>query len=317
MMHTIRLLSTFEYKGNRFLLFPWADGGDLKTMWKRFPNPSPSFNLVSWFAKQCRGVSEDLAILHDSKWPLEPPTGNTSPAEDPQPYSDDHVEPALSLWQRFMKFWANPPVGEALSARDPEEGRVVSLETRGSEENGHRRTKPYGIHGDLAARNFLCFDFVFDRDDIQGTIRISDFGSCRFFSKTSRSTRKPKVAHQVCYRAPELDELDDNMDQPYSPKYDVWSLGCVLLEFVSWILLGYNDGIENFRSKRLNERDDMGERGRQWAEDKFFNNFRKKLKTPFGKKTVKECVVEVSGPTDPYPRHMVVTCHYTHRHGNK
>lgn len=49
------------------------------------------------------------------------------------------------------------------------------------------------------------------------------------------------------YRAPELDIMKDS-----TPKYDIWSLGCVLLEFVVWYLCGW-DEVEAFVDARLRE----------------------------------------------------------------
>lgn len=49
------------------------------------------------------------------------------------------------------------------------------------------------------------------------------------------------------YRAPELDIMKDS-----TPKYDIWSLGCVLLEFVAWFLCGWHE-VEVFVDARLRE----------------------------------------------------------------
>lgn len=47
-----------------------------------------------------------------------------------------------------------------------------------------------------------------------------------------------------------------DLKQEISQSFDIWSLGCVYLEFVTWMLLGA-DGLEKFRQIRL---DDTGSR---------------------------------------------------------
>jgi hypothetical protein len=48
----------------------------------------------------------------------------------------------------------------------------------------------------------------------------------------------------------ESPESDTKSTQPRSRKYDVWSLGCIFLEFVIWVLRGI-DGVEKFKNHRV------------------------------------------------------------------
>jgi serine/threonine protein kinase len=302
MTHTIRLLSAFEYKGDMFLLFPWANNGDLENLWQKNKPPTPSPHFIQWFSTQWRGIAEDLTVLHDPEWQDEFSSEDSNHGE-----SQSSSKP--SGWPYFVSIWRGvvSAILSGLSRRRPlrieaEEGVTAPL-NRSS--HGRGMGKSYGIHGDLTPWNFLCFDVSLDENT--GTIQVADFGSCRFFSRHSRSRRKRKVAHQMWYRPPELDEDDEDMDKPYSAKYDVWSLGCVLLEFVSWLLLGYDEGITSFRRRREDEKDDMGNQGQQWDEGKFFNNIKDKSKTRIISRTVKTCVTNVrtsslhASPVNYYP----------------
>ncbi len=49
----------------------------------------------------------------------------------------------------------------------------------------------------------------------------------------------------ILYSAPEL-ELQ--ADQPRSRLYDIWCIGCIYLEFVIWLLYGWN-GLGDFRDQ--------------------------------------------------------------------
>ncbi|KAF4459336.1 serine threonine kinase [Fusarium albosuccineum] len=60
-------------------------------------------------------------------------------------------------------------------------------------------------------------------------------------------------------RPPDLD-----LDEKMTPKYDMLALGCVLLELITWFLLGYKEFI-NFSNQRAE-----GDPGEMYKEDKFF-----------------------------------------------
>lgn len=72
-------------------------------------------------------------------------------------------------------------------------------------------------------------------------------------------SRIETVAVSRTYRAPEYD-----IASKVSPSYDIWSLGCVLLEFVTWYLLG-GKGVEEFSKRRA------AEDSQEIHEDRFFN----------------------------------------------
>lgn len=121
-------------------------------------------------------------------------------------------------------------------------------------------SKNWGRHGDIKPENILWFE---DYEGKRDHLVISDFGLTQFNSAYSHS-KVPQdqiLGFSGTYRPPDM-HLED---QPITQKYDVWSLGCVLLEFVSWFLLGYDETVYSFAEARLS--DDQEETVR---EDKFF-----------------------------------------------
>lgn len=48
---------------------------------------------------------------------------------------------------------------------------------------------------------------------------------------------------------PEYYNFSEDLAQPF----DIWSLGCTYLEFITWVLLGA-EGVENFTQIRMDER---------------------------------------------------------------
>ncbi|KAF4465391.1 serine threonine kinase [Fusarium albosuccineum] len=105
--------------------------------------------------------------------------------------------------------------------------------------------KEWGRHGDVKPENILWFA---DYDGQENHLVISDFGLTRFNSAFSRSKvlQEQIQGFSGTYRPPDL-----HLDETITQKYDVWSLGCVLLEFVSWFLLGYKQTIDDFTKARV------------------------------------------------------------------
>ncbi|KAI3324077.1 kinase-like domain-containing protein [Xylariaceae sp. AK1471] len=193
--HIIPLLATYQLGQDYYLLFPWADGGNLGDFFKKYPegnSPPRNPRLSKWFASQLLGLSDALASIHNCE--LDPLAANVSGFES----------------------------GEA--------------------------HKIYGAHGDLKPENILWFQ----RNETEGgnwslgTFKMADFGFTSFHCLESRSKFKPEGVSQT-YRAPEYDLIGH-----VSQKYDMWSLGCVIAELVTWYLLG-GSAITEFHTARLED----------------------------------------------------------------
>lgn len=125
----------------------------------------------------------------------------------------------------------------------------------------------HGRHGDLKPENILWFKSYDETgQDCLGVLKISDFGLTRFHGTRSKS-HVESVAVSPTYRPPEFD-----IASIVSQSFDIWSLGCVLLEFVTWYLLG-GEGVDKFSKKRITDDE------RQIREDVFFNFVRIKHQT--------------------------------------
>ncbi|KAH6953784.1 kinase-like domain-containing protein [Ilyonectria sp. MPI-CAGE-AT-0026] len=97
--------------------------------------------------------------------------------------------------------------------------------------NDHRDR---GRHGDIKPENILFFK---GPKTEHGLLTIADFTLMRFHSLDSVDKTAPKdVGFSWTYRPP---EVDGGLEHGANQKHDVWSLGCVYLEFITWYLLGY------------------------------------------------------------------------------
>ncbi|RYP62420.1 hypothetical protein DL770_009595 [Monosporascus sp. CRB-9-2] len=121
--------------------------------------------------------------------------------------------------------------------------------------SGRKFERPYGRHGDIKPENILWFG-DYDKAFTHGTLVISDFGLSHFrtSAKNSRAKEAGRISCTPTYRAPECDLSPSN--RRLTRAYDIWSLGCVYLEFVTWLLDGWN-GVEAFRrERRIHVKDD-------------------------------------------------------------
>ena len=109
----------------------------------------------------------------------------------------------------------------------------------------------FGRHGDLKPENILLFKGA---DDYQvnspGILQISDVGLAKFHAARTndRNVATDTTSDTQMYEPPET-EISPHL--PRSRKYDIWSIGCIYLEFVIWILRGFNE-LERFKNWRRN-----------------------------------------------------------------
>ncbi|KAH0558400.1 hypothetical protein GP486_004940 [Trichoglossum hirsutum] len=105
----------------------------------------------------------------------------------------------------------------------------------------------FGRHGDIKPENILWFKKIQEIDDDMGVLQVADFGLGRFHGRDSRSGISPSgVVSSPTYEPPEC-----KLHKPVSRSYDIWSLGCIILEFVTWLLKGSAEinGFADFRGK--------------------------------------------------------------------
>ncbi|KAF2704368.1 hypothetical protein K504DRAFT_390780 [Pleomassaria siparia CBS 279.74] len=103
-------------------------------------------------------------------------------------------------------------------------------------------------HGDLKPENVLCFphkDKQGDAHEGSCILVIADVGLAKSHDEATkfRKDATRTKSGTITYEPPET-ELQP--DLPRSRRYDVWSLGCIYLEFVIWLLYGALE-LDHFR----------------------------------------------------------------------
>lgn len=103
-------------------------------------------------------------------------------------------------------------------------------------------------HGDLKPENIMCFE---DKSNFKNSGRcilvIADVGLARVHAMATDNRPDPTSTQSgtVMYWPPER-ELPQQ--QARTRRYDIWSLGCIYLEFLIWLLYG-TSGLRRFRTE--------------------------------------------------------------------
>ncbi|KAK1584941.1 heterokaryon incompatibility protein [Colletotrichum navitas] len=176
--HLIKPIAAYEHRGDRCLLFPWADGGNLYEFWKDYKGDRLAKTNLRWVTFQLTGLFSALEDL------------------------------------------------DRANCR----------------------------HGDLKPENILLF---VDKDK-NTTLQIADLGLATFHKKdaltkirkaNNEDTETPPGTSR--YEPPEENKSrrkNPNFWKTRSRAYDVWSMGCVVLELLMWLTYGYKT-VNDFRDK--------------------------------------------------------------------
>ncbi|KAH8659799.1 hypothetical protein BX600DRAFT_522405 [Xylariales sp. PMI_506] len=100
-------------------------------------------------------------------------------------------------------------------------------------------------HGDLKPENILWFK----SNSGMGTLQIADLGLAAFHkeemhTKDRRGLKTVTPAGELRYGPPEMDKRRGA--DPRSRQYDMWSMGCIMLELLIWLMYG-NDALKKFQ----------------------------------------------------------------------
>lgn len=95
----------------------------------------------------------------------------------------------------------------------------------------------FGHHGDIKPENVLWFTKPGQGNSkVGGTLKLSDFGLAELsVHQTISMEPKSKWGVSLGYRAP---ESDLKQGTAIGRSYDIWTLGCLYLEFITWMLGG-------------------------------------------------------------------------------
>lgn len=188
----VPLLAAFKHRGRFNLILPWAHGGNLGDLFRKFATSrriaSADQRIADWYSEEwllteCLGLADGLAAIHE-----------------------------------------------------------INHDTERAETSAQ-------IHADIKPENILCF--ASDNKELGPfTLKLADFGEAQEVRAGTKGVKADRVAHTKTYRPPE-----HGLDDYLTLNYDVWCLGCVYLELVTWAIDGIK-AVEDLGEVRVNERDD-------------------------------------------------------------
>jgi len=103
-------------------------------------------------------------------------------------------------------------------------------------------------HGNLKPGNILHF-----LGAGEGILKIAGFEISRAHHNATYDRAKPTISRATTpsYEAPEATLVIRNRE-PRSPKYDIWSLGCIFLEFTIWLVHNWEEVQIFYEARKLN-----------------------------------------------------------------
>ncbi|CZR49170.1 uncharacterized protein FPRO_12603 [Fusarium proliferatum ET1] len=107
-------------------------------------------------------------------------------------------------------------------------------------------------HGDIKPQNILHFLKAHDDAtiDSRGRLILADVGVSKIHREITSMRQDPTNCQQstVTYEAPEA-QSDQREGKARARRYDMWSLGCMFLEFTVWLVFDYST-VRSFRKSR-------------------------------------------------------------------
>lgn len=204
--HIVKCIAAIRRGDSRYFMFPWADGDSLREFWEQTPRQTLTPQNVKETIIQLRGVADALDKLHHFNG------GNP----------DHNISTSIGDLR--------PPSGPEMTVQHEDE--VDEYEDAANKESIR--------HGDLKPENILRFKGA---GTSLGTLKIADMGLAKrhVVATQDRSHLTSTRYGTIRYEAPET----VTALQGRSRLYDIWSMGCITLEFIIWILYG-NDELNNF-----------------------------------------------------------------------
>ena len=238
--HLVRPLAAIKHGQEHYIMFEWADGGSLRDAWNNTGDDIKILTRehVMCVLEQFVGLAGALAALHNTNTKTR--TGLAMRA----PSLRTAVASIHSIEQPIQSQTLQVP---EIYVRDSSDDFDSDIDRSYVSEDNDPDAEVHWRHGDLKPDNILQFiDHTAGR--WLGTLKIADLGLAKqHFLQTSR--RHEQTGQRYTTSQYEAPEAMVNLDSPRSRRYDIWSMGCIILEFVIILLYG-TPGLDAFYSER-------------------------------------------------------------------
>jgi serine/threonine protein kinase len=207
--HLIDRIAAISRNERYFLLFEWANGGNLRQFWKKDPKPSLNAARIMEVLEQFYGLAKALCILHNLHRTIVHNDIHTNTEPEEEAYSQSNA-------------YATPEIN------------VTHVEGNSDDVNGDHHGTTNLRHGDLKPDNILRFE---ETSTWLGILKIADLGLAKQhqFETGLRDMGTSEVFATLHYEAP---EAVTHRTKARSRLYDMWSMGCIIFETILWLLYG-------------------------------------------------------------------------------
>jgi len=258
--HLIRSIAAINRGPEYYIIFEWANGGSLREFWDLKPSPADlNADRVIFFLREFVGLAQALSALHRTNTKTK--TGNLDRAANLQVTGG----PARRPPRRRVAEAPSPLNAQNLAVPEiqisgeiSDEGSYTSVSdvdrSYRSEDDAADDDEEHWRHGDLKPDNILLFtdadaeNPASGRHRWMGTLKIADLGLAKqhFFATVRRDSQTGQKYTTSHYEAP---EAIADLHLPRSRRYDIWSMACVIFEFVIILLYG-KKGLDRFYDEK-------------------------------------------------------------------
>ncbi|KAI0968942.1 kinase-like domain-containing protein [Xylaria arbuscula] len=215
-----RSIGAFSMNGDYYIIVPWAEGGTLQEFWDKNPKPKLSGTLIMEFLQQYMDIATSLHELHSHRYPVVERLEDRDPDEGFEDRDPDERSNGISILVSQGDL-ATPEVPEVSKTTTPEASNWR--------------------HGDLKPDNILRTK----EGDALGPLMIGDFGLAKKHNDLTKVRTYTETRHGTLKYEPP--EAFDN-SRPKSRSYDIWSMGCIIVETIIWLLYG-KEGQKQFDAR--------------------------------------------------------------------
>jgi len=240
--HIIKGFAAFAQGGRYHLLLEWANGGSLQDFWKDNPEPQISRSNVKELLNQLFGLTDALHRMHNTKRARSPGGSRSrrgssvsrTSVKDVQYGATDGNEERRG---RRVGFEQTVPTFRVEIPPEEDNGIQVNIQDEAGNPVAHKENAGFENwrHGDIKPDNILRFK---DGGSWLGTLKLADLGRAKLHKEVTRKRKVIEIDkwHTKKYEPPDV--FIGQGDQSMSRLYDIWSLGCVFLELLLWVLYG-------------------------------------------------------------------------------
>lgn len=229
-------------------MLEWANGGTLRHLWDRTSDVHLHLNRqrIGEYLDQLCGLAGALQKLHGTN--AQTATGLAE--ADIKNRASSNSGHRLSS-SRFNVDNADMP--QTYSLNTGSGSRILSSAVHMPRivlpEDDRDGSVKHWRHGDIKPENIL----IFKDSTWIGTLKIADLGLAKQHQFATEDRHQPTSTKHTTlhYEAP---EAVTNTKEPRSRRYDVWSMGCIILESIIWLLYGSN-GLDEFYRERSRLKD--------------------------------------------------------------